>query len=92
MELPKTLRTYCPKCKTHTVHTVSIYRKGRDRALAAGARHHEREKHGYGGQKYPELRRTAKTTKKVVMKLTCKQCGYILQRKGVRLRKATIKT
>ncbi|RLG92184.1 MAG: 50S ribosomal protein L44e [Candidatus Hecatellales archaeon] len=92
MNLPKTLRTYCPRCRTHTIHTVSIYRKGRDRALAAGARRHEWEKHGYGGQKYPELKRTAKTTKKVVLKLTCKQCGYILHKKGVRLRKATIKT
>ena len=92
INLPKTLRTYCPRCRTHTIHTVSIYRKGRDRALAAGARRHEWEKHGYGGQKYPELKRTAKTTKKVVLKLTCKQCGYILHKKGVRLRKATIKT
>jgi large subunit ribosomal protein L44e len=92
MKIPKVITTYCPKCKIHSEHTVAIYKKGKDRILAAGARHHENDKHGYGGQKFPELKRTAKTTKKVVLKLTCKKCGYILQRKGFRLRKAEIKT
>lgn len=92
MKIPKALFTYCPKCKIHTEHVVSLYKKGKDRALAAGARRHERERHGYGGQKYPELKRTAKTTKKVVLKLACKKCNYTLQRKGVRLRKAELKS
>ncbi len=92
INFPKSIRTYCPRCKTHTIHMVSLYRKGRDRALAAGARHHEWDKHGYGGQKYPELKRTAKTTKKATMKLRCKECGYISHKKGIRLRKATIKS
>ena len=92
MKIPKLLNTYCPKCKGHTEHAVAIYKKGRDRKLAAGARRHEREKHGYGGQKFPELKRTAKTTKKVVLKLSCKKCGYTLQRKGVRIRKPEMKT
>lgn len=91
MKIPKTLNTYCPRCNVHTAHTISLYRKGRERSLAAGARRHEREKHGYGGQKYPELKRTAKTTKKIGLQLKCKECGYTLQRKGVRLRKAELK-
>lgn len=91
MKFPKTVNVYCPKCKTHTVHNVSIYRKGKERTLAAGARHHERDKHGYGGQKFPELKKTAKTTKKVMLKLACKKCSYIIQKKGIRLRKSEIK-
>lgn len=91
MKLPRSLNTYCPKCKTHTPHTVTLYKKGKERALAIGARHHEWDKHGYGGQKYPELKRTAKTTKKATMKLTCKKCGYTLLKKGIRLKKAELK-
>ncbi|RLI25840.1 MAG: 50S ribosomal protein L44e [Candidatus Hecatellales archaeon] len=91
MKFPRSLNTYCPRCRTHTPHTVSLYKKGRDRSLAAGARHHEWDKHGYGGQKYPELKRSAKTTKKATVKLTCKKCGYTTLRKGIRLKKAELK-
>ncbi|MHC1586794.1 MAG: 50S ribosomal protein L44e [Candidatus Hecatellaceae archaeon] len=91
MKFPRTLNTYCPRCKTHTPHTVSLYKKGKERSLAAGARRHEWEKHGYGGQKYPELKRPAKTTKKATMKLTCKKCGYTMFKKGIRLKRAELK-
>lgn len=90
MKIPKEIKTYCPKCNTHTVHTVSIYKKGKERRSAAGARHHEQDRKGYGGQKFPELIRTAKTTKKVSLKLKCKQCNKTLQKPGIRLRKAEI--
>jgi large subunit ribosomal protein L44e len=92
VKIPKNINIYCPRCKAHTTHTVTLYRKGKDRSLSAGARHHEREKHGYGGQKFPELKKTAKTTKKVVLNLKCKNCNYTLQRMGIRLRKAEIKS
>jgi large subunit ribosomal protein L44e len=91
MKFPRTLNTYCPKCKTHTAHTVTLYKKGKERTLSAGARHHEWDRHGYGGQKYPELKRPAKTTKKATMKLTCKKCGYTLLKEGIRLKKAELK-
>ncbi|MEM2939422.1 MAG: eL42 family ribosomal protein, partial [Candidatus Bathyarchaeia archaeon] len=79
------------KCNKHTAHTVSIYKDGRRRALAKGERAHERERRGYGGQKYPMLRRKAKTTKKQTFKLKCKDCGYILHKEGIRLKKVTVK-
>jgi len=50
----------------------------------------ERRLHGYGGQKYPELKRTAKTTKKISAKLECKKCGYTGFRYRTRLRKIDI--
>ncbi len=91
MNMPKEIMTYCPRCKKHTVHTVSLYKDGRRRVLAKGERAHERERRGYGGQKYPMLRRKAKVTKKQTLKLKCKDCGYTLHREGVRLKKLVIK-
>lgn len=90
MNVPKEISTYCPRCKMHTVHSVSLYKEGKRRALAKGERQHERKRKGYGGQKYPMLRRKAKTTKKQSLKIKCKQCGHTEQRKGVRLRKVNI--
>lgn len=87
MKVPREIRTYCPKCKTHTPHSVSLYKKGKDRSSALGARRHAEDKKGYGGQKFPELKRTAKTTKKQTLMLKCKQCNYVIQKNGMRLRK-----
>jgi len=90
MNVPKEIRTYCPKCKVHQIHTVSLYKAGKRRALAKGERHHNREKKGYGGQKYPLQKKFAKTTKKQTLKLKCKVCGYMRHKDGVRLRKLLI--
>ncbi|MCL4437304.1 MAG: 50S ribosomal protein L44e [Thaumarchaeota archaeon] len=90
MKMPKQLRTYCSKCKKHTVHTISIYKKGKERKTAEGARRHAEDKKGYGGKKFPELKRTAKTTKKQTLKLKCKDCGYTIMKPGIRLRKLEI--
>jgi len=90
MKVPKKIATYCPKCKSHQPHTVSLYKVGKRRAMAKGERHHQREKSGYGGQKYALQRKFAKTTKKQTLKLRCKTCGYTQQKKGMRLKKLTI--
>jgi len=91
VKAPKEITTYCPKCKSHQPHTVSLYKAGKRRALAKGERHHElREKRGYGGQKYPRQRKFAKTTKKQTLKLKCKTCGYMRHKEGIRLKKLVI--
>jgi large subunit ribosomal protein L44e len=91
VKAPKEVTTYCPKCKSHQPHTVSLYKAGKRRALAKGERHHElREKRGYGGQKYPRQRKFAKTTKKQTLKLKCKTCGYTRHKEGIRLKKMVI--
>lgn len=90
MKVPKEIRTYCPKCKKHTAHSINIYKKGKDRSVALGARRHAEDKKGYGGQKFPELKRTAKTTKKQTLRYKCKVCNYTIQREGMRLRKLEI--
>ncbi|MCL5788622.1 MAG: 50S ribosomal protein L44e [Candidatus Marsarchaeota archaeon] len=90
MKIPKALNTFCPKCKTHTQHQVSIYKAGKRRALAWGELRHAAENMGYGGSKKPIQRRLAKVTKKTSLKLKCSKCGYTLQRRGIRLKKAEV--
>jgi len=90
VNVPKEIRTYCPKCKGHQPHIVTLYKAGKRRALAKGERHHEREKKGYGGQKYSLQREFSKTTKKQTLKLKCKVCGYTRHKDGIRLRKLVI--
>ena len=90
MNVPKTVKAFCPKCNAHTEHSVSVYKAGKRRALAEGARRHEREKKGYGGQGWPLQKKFAKTTKKQVLKLRCRKCAYTLQKEGIRLSKLEI--
>jgi len=90
VNVPKEIRTYCPKCKQHQTHAVSLYKVGKPRALAKGARQHARKKRGYGGQKYPLQREFAKTTKKQTLKFKCKVCGFMRHKDGIRLRKLAI--
>jgi len=90
MNVPKSVNTYCPKCKAHTEHSVALYKAGKRRALAESARRHDREKKGYGGQGWPLQKKFAKTTKKQTLKLKCRKCGFTIQKKGMRLRKLTI--
>ena len=53
MNIPKVIRKYCAKCKTHTEQKVSIYKAGKRRGSARGERRHAERKQGYGGQKIP---------------------------------------
>ncbi len=90
MKVPKRIRTYCPRCRTHTVHSVVIYKAGKRRSLAEGERRYRRKQEGYGSQRKPEQKRFAKVTKKIVLKLKCVDCGYILHRRGIRLKKVEL--
>ncbi len=90
MKMQKQYRKFCPKCKTHTTQSVAIYKKGKDRKTALGARRHAEDKKGYGGQKFPELKRTAKTTKKITLRYTCKNCQRKTMKEGMRMRKLEI--
>ena len=92
LKIPKEIKTYCAKCNKHTNHATSNHKKGNQRASALGARRHAEDKKGYGGQKFPELVRTAKTTKKQLIKLKCSECGRGSMKYGIRLRKMEIMT
>lgn len=90
MRIPAEIRTYCPRCRRHTAHKVRIFKKGKESGLRRGVIHHEWEKKGYGGQKYPQQRRKAKVTKKTALILECPDCGYKVAKRGIRLKKAVI--
>ena len=90
MKVPKTMRTYCPRCKTHTEFNVSIYKAGKRRGAKKGERKQARRKKVYGGQKFPTQHNQAKVTTKQALTLKCKECNYGLMRKGMRLKKLEI--
>ncbi len=90
MKVPKSLNVYCPKCKTHTPHSVSLYKNGKRRALAEGQRRYDRKNEGYGSTRKPEQKRFAKTTKKASLVLKCSKCGYVIQKSGMRLKKVEL--
>jgi len=90
VKVPREIRTYCPRCRKYTIHTVTLYKPGKRRSLAAGQRRYLAKLKGYGSQRKPEQKKTAKVTKKQVLKLKCKECGYTLHRKGIRTKKLEI--
>ena len=90
MRIENKSRKFCPKCKTHSVHSVSIYKKGKDRVMAESTRRHAEDKKGYGGQKFPELKRTAKATKKITLRYLCNNCQMKTMKEAMRLHKIEI--
>ncbi len=88
VKAPKEVKTYCARCRMHTEHSLSLYKKGRERRLSAGARRYRRKKAGYGSQPKAVQKRFAKAgTKKYVIRYKCKTCGHTTVRKGNRLKK-----
>ncbi|RVD90542.1 60S ribosomal protein L44, partial [Tubulinosema ratisbonensis] len=66
--------THCKKCNTHTEHKVSLYKTGKTSPNKQGNRRYARKQRGFHGQTKPILRRKAKVTKKVLLKLECSKC------------------
>lgn len=54
--------------------------KGKARHAAQGQRRYERKQAGYGGQTKPIFHKKAKTTKKLVLRMECKECKFRLNR------------
>jgi large subunit ribosomal protein L44e len=78
VNVPKKRRTFCAskKCRKHTVHKVSQYKSGKASGYAQGKRRYDHKQKGFGGQTKPVFHKKAKTTKKVVLRLECKECKY----------------
>ncbi|KAH7826895.1 putative ribosomal protein L44 [Monocercomonoides exilis] len=75
VNIPKRIRTFCPKLKRHTVHKVMQYKKGGVSPHKLGNRRYYRKQQGFGGQTKPILHKKAKTTKKIVLMLECTESG-----------------
>jgi large subunit ribosomal protein L44e len=87
MKVPKKLRTYCPHCKRHTLHTASQAKKRSARSLSWGQRQFIKVSSGYGSQPRSEQKKFYKTTKKFVILLKCSECGKAHPRRGFRSKK-----
>ena len=90
MKFPRSMRTYCPRCKTHTEFAVSLYKAGKRRGAKLGERRFAKKQRGYGGMKRPVQHNQAKVSKKQSIMLKCGECGYTRQRKGIRMKKAEV--
>uniref|UniRef100_A0A8C6TRJ1 60S ribosomal protein L36a n=1 Tax=Neogobius melanostomus TaxID=47308 RepID=A0A8C6TRJ1_9GOBI len=62
VNVPKTRRTFCKKCKKHQTHKVTQYKKGKDSLYAQGE---------WSGDTTESRAGMAKTTKKIVLRLEC---------------------
>ncbi len=79
MKSPKQQKRYCPTCKKHTEHKVSVHKTRarptpKKHALGWGSRHVGAIFAGYGGS----ARRVvtpAKTTKKIALRFQCLTCS-----------------
>jgi large subunit ribosomal protein L44e len=58
---------------------VTQYKKSAESKMAQGRRRYDRKQQGFGGQSKPILRKKAKTTKKIVLRLECLKCKHRLQ-------------
>jgi len=87
LKFPKTTNKYCPHCKAHKEHSVSLYKKGKERALNHGRRRVERKKKGYGSFPKEIFHKNAKINKKTTPILECSECGKKQYAKSYRVKK-----
>ena len=88
VNMPKTMKRFCRyKCRKHTTHKVTQYKKGKESSMAQGRRRYDNKQKGFGGQKKPIFKKKAKTTKKVVLRLECSECkkNHFIKLKDVKL-------
>merc|ERR1712038_855483 len=76
VNMPKARCTYCSACKKHCKVKVTQYKKSQESKFAQGRRRCDRKQQGFGGQSKPILRKKAKTTKKLVLRLECLTCKF----------------
>jgi len=94
MNYPKSTNVYCPSCKKHGEHTVSLNkRKGRGEAhpMSQAQRRFKAKLKGYGSFPRPNPKGDGKPTKKVDLRLKCKECNKMHTKKGFRIKKFEIK-
>ncbi len=101
MKLPKITRRYCPFCRKHTEHKISMAKKktpGSAHPLSSGSKIRMWKRgRGRGMGNVGKLSKGAlsgwkrygkKTSKKTDLRYTCKECGKThTQRKGYRAKK-----
>merc|ERR1711970_589866 len=76
VNIPKSRNTYCARCHKHNKFKVTQYKKSAESKQAQGRRRYDRKQQGFGGQSKPILRKKAKTTKKLVLRIECSACKW----------------
>ena len=81
VQFPKKKKMFCghETCMKHKEFKIVQYKAGKARLFAQGKRRYDRKQRGYGGQTKPIFHKKAKTTKKIVLKLTCGTCKKTVQ-------------
>ena len=87
MKMPRTVKRYCPNCKTHTPQEVDKVKKRRASELAWGQRRFRKVTAGYGGFPRPKPEGREKPTKRVNLKYKCKTCGKAWQSPSIRAKR-----
>jgi large subunit ribosomal protein L44e len=90
MKMPEKVKTYCPKCKKHTLHEIERVKAGKRGELKWGQRRFRRAMAGYGG--FPRaLPDRNKPTKRVSLRYRCKTCKKAHNRACFRSKKFEFK-
>ena len=87
MKMPRTVKRYCPQCRTHTPQEVDKVKKKRASELAWGQRRFRKVTSGYGGFPRPKPEGREKPTKRVNLKYKCKTCGKAWQSPSIRAKR-----
>ncbi|MFH0714925.1 MAG: 50S ribosomal protein L44e [Candidatus Diapherotrites archaeon] len=74
MNLPKSVKMYCSKCKAHTEHKLKEFKAASPRTMAWGTRQNLRKhKQGYGGKaEFPK--KPKKQNKNPTFVAECNKC------------------
>ena len=87
MKYPRSINRYCPICRAHYEHTVSLHKKGKERMLNHGRRRVERKKSGYGSFPKEIFHKNAKINKRSQPMLECTNCGKKQYARSYRVKK-----
>jgi len=87
MKYPRTINRYCPSCRSHKKHSVSLYKKSQERAMNHGRRRLEKKKRGYGSFPKPIFHRNSKINKRSTPLLECSECGKKQYAKSYRIKR-----
>ncbi len=87
MKWPRNVKRYCPKCKKHTLQAVERMKKKKASEHRKGQRRFRRVTAGYRGFPRAKFEGREKPTKRVPLRLRCKECGKAHQVPGFRIKK-----
>jgi large subunit ribosomal protein L44e len=75
MNVPKTQRRFCPRCKKHTLHEVKrVGVSKKKQSLSQGQRRFKRKMKGFGSFPKSNPKGRAKPTRKLDLSYKCKEC------------------